>query len=400
MLNANFAFLNTEAAINSATNLGAGAGLYSDKNGSSLEFKGLTSTGNSVTITSNSTSVNLEAVTSLHNDETPTLSNNLNLNNFYVYGGDIKSTVYGVNVTAVDALMSTLLEDNNFLIDMGSISSPTGYETESNGYVWDQGSILSPISSEYNFGDLTNNTSTSGVSLEGPNGTKLTLTNNFTTSGNYPITITATSASSVILPPTGVLATTASNLSQFASTTSAQLASVISDETGSGAVVFSASPTFTGTVTGTNISLGGYLYASGNFAINGTKFEVDSTTGNTIVAGTLNVTGTSTFTNVQTTGLTLRNVNFIAVSGTGTYALSTTTSYNVLVVAGTGYTTTVTFPPSPVDQQLVTFTVASNTTTLAMTAGPTVVPAFAGSATSGTVFQYVYRASNSTWYRN
>ena len=365
-----------------------------------MEFKGLTSTGNSVTITSNSTSVNLEAVTSLHNDETPTLSNNLNLNNFYVYGGDIKSTVYGVNVTAVDALMSTLLEDNNFLIDMGSISSPTGYETESNGYVWDQGSILSPISSEYNFGDLTNNTSTSGVSLEGPNGTKLTLTNNFTTSGNYPITITATSASSVILPPTGVLATTASNLSQFASTTSAQLASVISDETGSGAVVFSASPTFTGTVTGTNISLGGYLYASGNFAINGTKFEVDSTTGNTIVAGTLNVTGTSTFTNVQTTGLTLRNVNFIAVSGTGTYALSTTTSYNVLVVAGTGYTTTVTFPPSPVDQQLVTFTVASNTTTLAMTAGPTVVPAFAGSATSGTVFQYVYRASNSTWYRN
>ena len=245
-VNANFAFLNTEAAINSATNLGAGAGLYSDKNGSSLEFKGLTSTGNSVTITSNSTSVNLEAVTSLHNDETPTLSNNLNLNNFYVYGGDIKSTVYGVNVTAVDALMSTLLEDNNFLIDMGSISSPTGYETESNGYVWDQGSILSPISSEYNFGDLTNNTSTSGVSLEGPNGTKLTLTNNFTTSGNYPITITATSASSVILPPTGVLATTASNLSQFASTTSAQLASVISDETGSGAVVFSASPTFTG----------------------------------------------------------------------------------------------------------------------------------------------------------
>ena len=72
----------------------------------------------------------------------------------------------------------------------------------------------------------------------------------------------------------------------------------------------------------------------------------------------------------------------------------------MLVVAGTGYTTTVTFPPSPVDQQLVTFTVASNTTTLAMTAGPTVVPAFAGSATSGTVFQYVYRASNSTWYRN
>lgn len=38
-------------------------------------------------------------------------------------------------------------------------------------------------------------------------------------------------------------------LHQFASTTSAQLAGVISDETGSGALVFANSPTFTGTVT-------------------------------------------------------------------------------------------------------------------------------------------------------
>lgn len=42
-------------------------------------------------------------------------------------------------------------------------------------------------------------------------------------------------------------ATTAGNLSQFAATTSAQLAGVISDETGTGSLVFSASPTFTGT---------------------------------------------------------------------------------------------------------------------------------------------------------
>jgi len=39
------------------------------------------------------------------------------------------------------------------------------------------------------------------------------------------------------------------NLSSFASTTSAQLAGIISDETGTGVLVFSASPTFTGTVT-------------------------------------------------------------------------------------------------------------------------------------------------------
>lgn len=41
----------------------------------------------------------------------------------------------------------------------------------------------------------------------------------------------------------------ANPLSQFAATTSAQLKGVISDETGSGALVFAASPTFTGTAT-------------------------------------------------------------------------------------------------------------------------------------------------------
>lgn len=43
-------------------------------------------------------------------------------------------------------------------------------------------------------------------------------------------------------------ALTSGNLSQFAATTSAQLLGVISDETGTGALVFAGSPTFTGTV--------------------------------------------------------------------------------------------------------------------------------------------------------
>jgi hypothetical protein len=110
--------------------------------------------------------------------------------------------------------------------------------------------------------------------------------------------------------------------------------------------------------------------------------------------------GTFVSTNLQTTGLIYRAVNYIAVSGTGTYALSTTVSFNVLVVASTGYTATITLPPSPTDAQMFSFTVASNTVTLAMTAGPTVVPAFAGAGiVSGTVYRYVYRSSTSTWYR-
>jgi hypothetical protein len=83
----------------------------------------------------------------------------------------------------------------------------------------------------------------------------LTLANGSTlaTSGAFSTTITATANTTVTLPTTGTLATTA-NLSQFASTTSAQLAGVISDETGTGALVFSNSPTLVSPTLGTPAS--------------------------------------------------------------------------------------------------------------------------------------------------
>jgi hypothetical protein len=60
------------------------------------------------------------------------------------------------------------------------------------------------------------------------------------------------------------VAVTTGNLSQFAATTSAQLAGVISDETGSGSLVFATSPSFTtpniGVASGTSFS--GYLTGS------------------------------------------------------------------------------------------------------------------------------------------
>lgn len=83
----------------------------------------------------------------------------------------------------------------------------------------------------------------------------LTLANGSTlaTSGAFSTTITATANTSVTLPTTGTLATTA-NLSQFSSTTSAQLAGVISDETGTGNLVFSNSPTLVSPTLGTPAS--------------------------------------------------------------------------------------------------------------------------------------------------
>lgn len=62
-------------------------------------------------------------------------------------------------------------------------------------------------------------------------------------------------------------ALTTATLAQFAATTSAQLAGVLSDETGSGAAVFAASPTLSGTIGG-NLIWSGTQQFSGNVGIN------------------------------------------------------------------------------------------------------------------------------------
>ena len=71
----------------------------------------------------------------------------------------------------------------------------------------------------------------------------LTLAHNFITSGAYALTLTTTATTDITLPTTGTLATTSNKLSDFAATTSLELKGVISDETGSGALVFATSPT-------------------------------------------------------------------------------------------------------------------------------------------------------------
>ena len=73
-----------------------------------------------------------------------------------------------------------------------------------------------------------------------------------TISGATTVSFTASGATSLTLPTSGTVATTSSKLSAFASTTSSELAGTISDETGTGVLVFGTSPTFT-----TSIKLNG-----------------------------------------------------------------------------------------------------------------------------------------------
>jgi hypothetical protein len=107
----------------------------------------------------------------------------------------------------------------------------------------------------------------------------ITLANNLTTAGNFALTLTQTGVTNVTLPTSGTLYGTATG-----SITSLQLLGSISDETGSGALVFANSPVFTtpniGSATGS---------ISGN-AGTATALQTPRTIGGVSFDGTGNIT--------------------------------------------------------------------------------------------------------------
>ena len=126
--------------------------------------------------------------------------------------------------------------------------------------------------------------------------------------------------------PTTGLGLTSGTLAQFASTTSAQLAGVISDETGSGALVFATSPSLTtpniGVASGTSLTL------TGDLAVNGGDITTTAATFNLIdaTATTVNFAGAATALTIGASTGTLRIENpTITTSVTsGTLALFNT----------------------------------------------------------------------------
>jgi hypothetical protein len=101
-----------------------------------------------------------------------------------------------------------------------------------------------------------------------------------TTDDAFETTLSAgdpTADRTITLPDvTGTVALTANKLSAFAATSSSELAGIISDETGSGALVFANTPTLVtpniGAATGTSLVL------SGDLTVNGTTTTINSTT--------------------------------------------------------------------------------------------------------------------------
>jgi hypothetical protein len=144
-VNINFGLLFAEASVNSAINLGSGTGIFAQKNPGTvnLEFKTLTSTNASMSITQTATTVNLQANTKLLNDTLPKLGATLDLNGFNIAGtGDIQATVQGYDLKLLNNTLQLILESGAVSVDLGTFTNPTGGQTDtagSGGYVLDMG---------------------------------------------------------------------------------------------------------------------------------------------------------------------------------------------------------------------------------------------------------------------
>jgi hypothetical protein len=151
----------------------------------------------------------------------------------------------------------------------------------------------------------------------------------------------------------------------------------------------------TGNITAGNITTGNIT--TGNIT-------AGNITGNAVGGTTAIFFGNVTGGNILATSSVSRRLDYDipvlsnVTANAQTISLSTTNSINLLAINNTGYTTTLNMPTSPANGQICNFAVTGNTVTLVVGTG-TVAPSFAGSATAGTGFRYVYYTTNSTWYK-
>ena len=172
------------------------------------------------------------------------------------------------------------------------------------------------------------------------NGSKtITLGGNFTHTGAHTLGVTTTGATSITLPTSGTLAITGNPLSQFASTTSAQLRGVLSDETGTGAAVFATSPSFTTGIDAASATMALFDTTATSINMGGaaTSVEIGAATGTTTVHNNVDIdldlnvdggditTGAAIFNLVNATATTLN----IGGAATTVTAGATTGNFNI-----------------------------------------------------------------------
>lgn len=182
-------------------------------------------------------------------------------------------------------------------------------------------------------------------------------------------------------------ALTTGNLGQFASTTSAQLATVISNETGSGALVFGTSPTLTTPVISSITNTGTLTLPTSTDTLVG-RATTDTLTNKTLTSPTVNTATVS--------GGTINNT---AIGGTTPSTGAFTTLSASSTVSGTGFSTYLASPPAIGSTTASTgrFTTLQATSTITPSSTAGIVGTTTNdSANAGSVGEYVTATAGPT----
>jgi hypothetical protein len=159
----------------------------------------------------------------------------------------------------------------------------------------------------------------------------------------------------------------------------------------SNANVASYLTTHSGVVTASNVSLGDGNVIAGNVLAGNVIAGNIYTPGN--VYAQMLIGSVVAYTNIM-----IKVPNYITVSNTWVYTLSSTISDNILLVTSTGVTATINMPATPNDGQICRISANANVT-LAAGLG-TVQPSLVGRDPGKDTIQYIYRNSAATWYKN
>ena len=242
-------------------------------------------------------------------------------------------------------------------------------------------------------------TSINGLTISTTTGT-LTIANGKTLTASNTLTFTGTDSSSVAFGAGGTVTYTSNKLSVFSATTSAELAGVISDETGTGVLVFGTSPAFTTSVTTASTSFD--LFNTGATTVNAfgaattvgigaTGSATTITLGGANTGNTLKIAGTASGTTSLTTDVTTGIVNLANGVTTGTVNIATGGASTVNI-GGTGSTTVV----KHLTVEGVTSSGATGTTNIVFSNSPTLVTPTLGAATATSINGLTITSSTGT----